>query len=320
MIDPTVLNVNVINAIKEKLPENVNISHFLTDLLFLNKGAVYRRLRGEIPFSFHEIFLIAKELDVSLDYLAKSTGKEAYNFELVLQQFHSEKENFTKNSNKFEQILGNILTDPTSVFELSYNLFPQVPTHLFYHLSKYNCFKWVYSNNTHQPVSFKKVDYPKKIYEMHKINNMATMNIKQTSYIWDHTIIEMLVREINYFEDIKLIDKEDVTIIKEELHEFLDYVEELTIKGVFPTGNKINIYITSVSSDAAYSYMESERSRICIIGVLDLQYVISTNSLIFDIIKGKIMSLKKGATLITESNEMFRISFFHKQRELVNSL
>jgi len=317
-MNPTTLNESVIQVIKEIIPQNISVFHFLSDTLFLHKSAVYRRLRGEIPFSFYEIYLIAQKLEVSLDYLAKSKNKEIVSFELVLQQFQSKGN--TLSPGKFEQILGNILSDSSSIFELSHNLFPQVPTHMFYHLSKYNSFKWIYKNNTQQLTPFKKVDYSQKIFEMHKKNNMGTMKIKQTSYIWDYTIIEILVREIKYFADIKLLDKEDVAILKNELYEFLDYVEDLTIKGTFPTGNKVNIYISSINTDAAYSYMESSNFRICMIGVLDLQYIVSTDNQAFDIVKGKIMSLKKASTLISESNEIYRISYFQKQRELVDTL
>lgn len=322
-MNETTLNTNIITTIKELLPDQMNIVTFLSELLGLNKGTTYRRLRGEIPFSIAESSLIAQKIGVSLDYLIRS-GNETFNsFELILQQFETETEkdsNTSKGSSKFEQILGNILSDTPSTFELSHNLFPQVPAHLFYHLSKYNSFKWLFKNKTHKPIPFKDVEYPRALFEMHKTNNIATQQITTTSYIWDNTIIEMLVREIKYFASIKLLDNEDVILLKQELFEFLDYVEDLTISGVFPTGNKVNIYISSVHSDAAYSYMESPRFRICIIGVFDLQYIISTDSQAFEIMKGKISSLKKGATLITGSNEIFRISFFDRQQKLISSL
>lgn len=314
------LNDNVIKAVKDKLPDGSNLFSFFSDLLPLNKEAIYRRMRGDVPFTFFEVHLIAQKMGVSLDYLANSTTANSCNFELILQQFQTGTKDTSVLPSKFEQVLGNILTDSSSVFELSHNLFPQVPSHLFYHLSKYNSFKWVYKNMTKHPIPFKKIDYPRELFEMHKKNNMATMDIKKTSYIWDSTVIEMLIREIEYFTDIYLIDKETKAILKDELYDFLHYVEDLAIKGIFPTGNPVDIYISSVDSDAAYSYMESERFRISIIGVFDLQYIISTDDMAFDIMKGKIMSLKRGSTLITGSNDIYRISYFERQRRLVEGL
>jgi len=319
-MNPVILNVNIIGAIKEKLPEEVSLIHFLSDLLPLNKEAIYRRLRGEVVFSFFEIYLIAEKLEISLDQFFTSFHKENVSFELILQQFQNTKNSASNDISKFEQILGNVLKEPSSTFELSHNLFPQVPTHMFFHLSKYNSFKWVYKNRITHAIPFKKIEYPQEIYQMHRANNNETMKIKNTSYIWDYKIVEMLVEEIKYFAKINLIDKEDVAILKEELHEFLLFVEELTIKCIFPTGNKINIYISPVNSDAAYSYIETPDYKICMIGVFDFQYIFSTDKKAFDLMKRKIMSLKKGATLISGSNEIYRIRFFRTQHELIDTL
>lgn len=302
------------------LPEEVKLHHFLSETLPINKEAIYRRLRGEVVFSFYEIYLITKKLGLSLDNFLKSLNKENITFELVLQQFQNTDDNLSIAPHKFEQILGQIVNDPPSTFELSHNLFPQVPANIFYHLSKYNSFKWAYKNRIVKPVSFKETEYPQSIFERHKENNLDTMKIANTSYIWDYKIVEMLVGEIKYFADINLLDNEDVAILKEELHEFLYFVEDLTINCVFPTGNKVNIYISSVNSDAAYSYMESSRYKVCIIGVFDFQYVYSTDDKAFDLMKGKITSLKNGATLISGSNEIYRTTFFRKQHEMVDTL
>lgn len=314
------LNENVIKTIKELLPKNTNLMNFLSEFLPLSKEAIYRRLRGEVFFSFFEVCMIAQKLGISLDLFFRACSKNDVYFELIQQQFQDVEDDNVKVYNKFEQIMEQVLADSSSKFELSHNLFPQVPSHLFYHLSKYNSFKWVYKNKMEQMIPYKEVEYPQNIFQMHKDNNIATMNIKETSYIWDYTIIEMMIREIKYFSNINLLDSQDVAALKEELHEFLYYVEGLTEKGVFSSGNKIDIYISSINTDAAYSYMETPNSKISIIGVFDFQYVISTDSQAFEIMKRKILSLKKGAILISRSNEIYRISFFRKQHELVNSL
>jgi len=321
-MDAIVLNAKIIGIVKDMLPEEASLQGFLCETLPLNKDSVYRRLRGDVVFSFHEVYLLARKLDLSLDFLMKSAEDENPLFELVKQPLHGTTDNYTRIPNRFEQILGHVLEEPTSKFELSHNLFPQVPANMFYHLSKYISFKWMYKSENPQrkAIPFKQIDYPRNLFQMHKGNNLGTMKIKETSYIWDRTIVEMLVREIKYFTEINLLDKEDVEILRNELHEYLYYVEELTIKGVFQTGNKVNIYISAVNTDTAYSYMETPKYRICIIGAFDFHYLISTDNTAFEMMKEKIISLKKGATLITQSNEMYRVSFFREQHEWVDSL
>jgi len=317
-MDPVFLNAKVIRAIKDILPAEVSLSATLMDVLPINKESVYRRLRGEVVFSFYELSIIARKLGISLDALIRTEPGDNAIFELIEQQYQAEEGNLSVTTSKFETILSHVLQDPASKFELSHNLFPQVPAHLFYYLSKYNSFKWVYKNG--EALSFKEIDYPHDIFRMHRNNNLATMEIKETSYIWDHTIVEMMVREIQYYNEINLLDKEDVLLLKEDLHKFLFYVDRLAREGVFPTGNKVNIYISSVSTDAAYSYLESEKYRLCMIGAFDFQYVMSTDNVAYEIMKRKMHSLKRGAIQISESNENYRLSFFRKQHELVDQL
>lgn len=48
------LNTGLISAMKEKLPQDTNLANLLMDILYIGKEAVYRRLRGEVPFTLAE--------------------------------------------------------------------------------------------------------------------------------------------------------------------------------------------------------------------------------------------------------------------------
>jgi hypothetical protein len=317
------LNENVVRIARGLLPEGMSMVGFLSKTLGLSRGTAYRRIRGDIPFSVEEIYLIAQQVGVSMDFLVGVENRNFNRFELSLLRFgYGEQDSAGRSriAGRFEEILGCVLAEGPSRFELSYNLFPQVPAHSYYSLSRYFSLKWQFRVRGHGQVSYKEINYPRSLFEAHRANSLATQLFTQTSYIWDFTIVETLVREIRYFADMKVLDAEDVQILKGELFEFLDFVEELTLRGAFPNGNRVNIYISSVNSDAAYGYMESPCLRICFIGVFDLQYVLSTDRQAFEITKSKIFSLRRDATLITRSNEIFRVSFFDRQRSLVDSL
>lgn len=318
---PNLLNDNVIKAVREKLPENVDIVRFLTSVLPLGKEAIYRRVRGDVVFTFSEIYLIAQNLRVSLDYFINPASENNIVFELRQQQYYELKEKDYDIFKKFEQIVKYASEDPDSRFELSHNLFPQLPTHMFYHLSKYSSFKWVYLNQkSYQTKPFKEIDYPEEVFQMHKGNNIETMKINRTCYIWDQTIFEAIVGEIKYFQGIDLLDENDVAILKGELHEFLYYVENLAEKGEYFTGNKLDIYISCVNSDAAYGYIETPRYQICMIGAFDLHYLLSTDKRAIAKMKEKMSSLKRVATLISGTGESFRVPFFSRQHRLIDTL
>ena len=44
------LNTGLVNAVREKLPSKENLANTLMDILYIGKEAIYRRLRGEVPF------------------------------------------------------------------------------------------------------------------------------------------------------------------------------------------------------------------------------------------------------------------------------
>ena len=50
---------NLVTAIKDKFPGRGVLTNKLADLLMLEKEAVYRRLRGDVPFTIFEIATIA---------------------------------------------------------------------------------------------------------------------------------------------------------------------------------------------------------------------------------------------------------------------
>lgn len=61
------LNELLIQAMESKIPDGTRLANVLIDILFIGKEAVYRRLRGEVPFTLNEAAIIAQELGISLD-------------------------------------------------------------------------------------------------------------------------------------------------------------------------------------------------------------------------------------------------------------
>ena len=72
----------LIAAMKERIPRGINLANYLTDALCMGKEAVYRRLRGEVAFTFDEIAMISCKSPVEpCDFrfkpasLTRSSGK-----------------------------------------------------------------------------------------------------------------------------------------------------------------------------------------------------------------------------------------------------
>ncbi len=116
------------------------------------------------------------------------------------------------------------------------------------------------------------------------------------------------------------MNDKDIEDLKAELHNFLNRMEEFASKGRFDNGNKVQIYISNINTDTAYSYLETENIHLSMIGAFTMNYVVSldTNSLLR--MKDRIHSLKRVSTLISESGEIQRIQFFKVQHELIDTL
>lgn len=66
----------LIGVMRERIPKGSNLANSLMEILCMGKEAIYRRLRGEVAFTFEEVSLISQHLGISLD---KIVGRRMLN-------------------------------------------------------------------------------------------------------------------------------------------------------------------------------------------------------------------------------------------------
>jgi hypothetical protein len=148
---------------------------------------------------------------------------------------------------------------------------------------------------------------------------MKTIN--RTSFVFDNRVFKLIVNDVNYFFTIRLIEREEVLKIKEDLLSMLDYLEEIAITGKFKeTGNSVNLYISDVDITTNYNYIESRNIHLSIIRIFFLSTVTSRDENVFEKMKKWVNSLIKISTLITLTNERQRVLYFETQRKIINEL
>ena len=140
------LNEGLIEAIKEKIPANSNIANVLMDNLFIGREAVYRRLRGEVPFTLTEAAIISRKLGVSLDKMIGVSFKENAVFDMNVVHHSNPFETYYDIINKYTELLKSIEDDPISELATSSNTIPQTLYLKHDILSKFRLFKWMYQN------------------------------------------------------------------------------------------------------------------------------------------------------------------------------
>ena len=211
------LNTGLIEALKEKLPPKTNLANLLMDTLCIGREAIYRRLRGEVPFTLEEAALISRKLGVSLDKIVGVSFSANAVFDLNVVDHDDPFNAYFTILSRYVKIFRAFQDDPTTALGTSSNTIPQTLYLKHDLLSKFRLFKWMYQNKHIQCNHFENLKMPEKLVDTQREFVSLTQYIHSTDYIWDNMIFHHLVNDIKYFSDIHLISCEDIQRIKEEL-------------------------------------------------------------------------------------------------------
>lgn len=312
-----------IKALLEKIPKKTKLADFVAQTLCMEKETAYRRLRGEVPFSFREVALLAGNLNISLDEFLIQTGThirkkmimtlpEKYMTEVYdesqIYEMIGHLETFAgEQGSEYGAALSGI---PFSLF-LQYSLLSR-----FFRLKYINHAENVLANTPFEKIweTEAKIKHKNHLYLLYR-------QISHTYYIWDRKIIPLLVDDINYARSIRLLQEPDVKELKEELLRFLRDLENQAATGRFSeTGNKFELYISDAHIDITYSYVCSSQKQMSMLSSFIFFDTVSEDKMPFMKISNWIKSLKRFSTLVSGIGERERILFFEEQRAIVSTL
>jgi len=312
----------LLGALNKKIPEQAKLVETLMDILSMEKGAIYRRLHGEVPFTFFEVVNIAEKLSISLNSFIYADSVHVDRFELTIVEYTNMSEMDYKQWEDYISLINSAKNDTQSELAESSNALPLTIYGKFDYLAKYYLFKYQYLlNESEERVSFGDTVVPDRLQRIYRSYFSESKNFANTTYIWDYMIFRYLVTDIQFFSDIKLISADDIREIKKDLLALLDYIEDVTLRGCFKeTGNHVSFYISDINFDADYSYVQLNNFCMTHVRTFILNSVASTDQSSFRKIKNWIHSLKKSSTLITQSGATFRTEYFEKQRKMIAEL
>ena len=307
--------------IRKTFPKKSLMVNTLADILRIDKGAVYRRLRQEVPFTFNEIISIAEHLNISLDNLINIEKNQSIPFQLYLPDYVSPKDPDFCILEVFIKYLQSINQLENSETASVTNVLPHDLSYEFHYLSLFDLFKWNFHYNNDKAKSFHQISASPKMNRFLTEYSMEMKKFNKTCYIFDNKIFRILVNDIHYFNSIRLMKKEDTLKIKEELFSMLDYLEKMAITGQFKeTGNSVSLYISDIDITTSYTYLEAKNTYFSMVKTFILAAISSLNEKTFEVIKKWTHALIKISTLITLTNEKQRVMYFEKQRKIINEL
>lgn len=312
------LNDKLIAAIKETLPEGENMAQVLMDILLIGRESIYRRLRGEVFFTFEEVSKISKELELSIDSVLGVNNSERAIFDFNLMDPQAKIENYSFKLENYIRLYRQMKKHEDSTARYALNNLPYTIYLAYPNVSKFKFYKWLYQANTAAPhTSYADLQIPSHIMDYQKSFVAENRYIKKTLMILDRNVFSAMVYDIEYFYKLNIISLEDVELLKAELIEMLDDLETQAISGLFKSGTEIQMYLSNVDIEATYCHYQYGDQQYSHLRLYSINGIDSQVPKVCTRQKEWIDSLKRYSTLITQSGEMQRVNYFNKQRELV---
>ncbi len=317
-----VFHKNLLNAVREQVSQNKQVAGLLMDILHIGKEAMYRRLRGEVLFSFDEAATIAMELGLSLDTIIGADDPRNKPFQLKLTEYVNPTQMDYAQMEYYVAALRASRNDSYTEIGSSANLLPQTLCLDFTYLTKFFIFKWMYQSFTLDSDihSLEDVNMPKDLYDVLNRYGEELMYVDYTYYIWDRLVFQYLINDIQFFSHIHYITEEDVAALKEDLLKYVDRMEDIAVRGQYDSGNTLEFYLSGINFEATYSYLQTDTVSMSYVKAFTLNSFVSRDTAIFGRFKKWIDSLKRLSTLISVSGGIERVKYFNDQRDLINTL
>ena len=312
---------NLLTVLREKLPEGANLTTYLSDRLNIGRESAYRRIRGEINFTFEEIITLSQNLGFSVDNIIGIKKNENALFNIHMLQKLDYLDIYVKKMQEYSKLFGERKGEETASVRISMNTLPYF-FHVGYRfLSKFRIYKWLYQNQKIKPhEKYSDFILPDKVWEAHQTLARTSETVTNVTLIMDQNIFRTIVRDLEYFYKRGLLLTEDLEILKGELYDIADMLEQMAIRGRRESGSKVEMYVSAVDLEATYLYYECGDTQFSQVRIFSISAIDSYDKGICRIQKGWIESLKRYSVLISESGEMQRFEYLKQQREYIDYL
>jgi hypothetical protein len=315
------LQKNLIAAIREKVPHDNNLAIYLAGKLSLGRESVYRRLRGEICFTFDEIATLSLDLGFSVDNIIGTKKSESALFNIHMLQ-NTDYFNIYKNKMlEYGRMFREMSSRPDAEAYMSINSLPYYFYIKYENLSRFRIYKWLHQN---QKIGindkFSEFELSVDILNTHKIFYNDIQTIPSTTIIMDNNIFWSAAKDVEYFYKRGLLSEEDLHLLKTELLNMVNRLEESATNGFDECGTKLSIYYSSVDLEASYLHFKSGDRQFAQVRIFSISAIDSYDTRLCGILKNWIESLKKYSVLVSGSGEIQRFEYMNKQRGYINKI
>lgn len=307
----------LIKKIINNIPDNKKPVNYLMDILNIGRESTYRRLRGNIPFTFDEIIKLSLSLDFSIDeIIGRGNGSNAFFYNLQQKKPSDYNELFYITHLDFYNILVSASNAKDTEILFSINHITSFFALHFNCLFKFYYYIWMHQcGGISSNCSFSEIELPSNIASIQqKIKSTITL-IPNITCIFDQYLIMRLARTLQYYYSRNLFSHEELEVIKSEVIGFIDYIEKFLQIRANGTGMTYNFYLSLLEIDMNSMYGTYDNSTISHYWTCNVNSVNTGNSDLIALHKNWMHSLKRSSILISQSNEIVQASFLNLQRE-----
>jgi len=144
--------------------------------------------------------------------------------------------------------------------------------------------------------------------------------VRNNTIIFDSNVFSNLIREIQYYHKRRLINDDELQLLKNDLSNLVNMIEKIAQTGYYGSEAKYNLYLSSLNIDSGSRYIKYNEQMKSMFIVNSIEPVTVVNSNLCALHKKWLESMRKYATLITQSNEILQVKYFNKQRDYIEEM
>lgn len=308
------------NYLYSNYPDKKELVSRLANILKMERESVLRRLRGNVQFTVGETGMIARALDISIDYLI--TGKTEsilFSMDLLMPSNIDSMDSLIKELDASRSMIKKISGRP---LHAGY-IFDSLPIEFYApheHLSKFMYYKWAYYfTDENFRMDFPNWQIPQEIKEIQEEIIGYRKYFESMFYIWDNPVVPTLIRDMETLYKMRIINEGDIALIKSDLHHMLNDIE-MDINSRSSNDNEkgelFDLYVSDINIGVSCGYFSPD----CPLIHYKLPF---TRTLLHENPEGCnkiykwVNSMKTVSTLISGSGTIDRRIFFDKQHKIV---
>jgi hypothetical protein len=316
------LNDILVTNILNYIPKNIKAVAYLMDLLGLSRESVYRRMRGEIPFSIEEIVKLSIALNFSIDEIIGGNQKqERVSFDLSSMESNDSPKAFLLMLEHFYNYIEGLVPLENREAIMAINRFHPTFLVCFNNLFKFSYYKWLHQDHeVSLKQYFSEIVIPPEINAVREHIRSDFQKLDNSALILDPNVFLSLIKDIQYYHQRKLINDEELLNLKIEISNLIDFYEKIAKIGVLNKKTKIYLYLSPLCITTNMGYVSYENTSQSFFWLFTINPMIVNNPEICAIQKRWLYSWKRQSICITQSNEIMQADFFDKQREYLDEI